>query len=73
MTEMELEDFHDPDGYLDRDDEYMKMVGFYCFMCGKEPYEIFENPDWPKHIIFGLKVSNIFWKEYITVMKNGSQ
>ena len=71
MSNSELEDYHDPDGFLDRDDEYLTSIGFLCAMSGnKMPHEVFDDPNWPKTILFDIKVSNLFWKKYFEMVRN---
>lgn len=71
MWNSELEEYHDPDGYLDREDELMKSIGFLAAISGRLPHEIFEDPDWPDTVVWDLRCSNFFWKELLTVLKTG--
>ena len=57
------------DDIEERDEEYMQALGFLALMSGRLPHEIFEDPEWYKHILFNLRVSNITWRIIIDILK----
>ena len=67
----ELVNYHDPDGFLDRQEQYKTSIGFLAMMSGILPHEIFEKSNWPKTIMFDLEVSQLTWKKYFEMMGKG--
>ena len=73
ISEQEFEDdvheFINPDDWCETDDELMQALGYLALMSGRLPHEIFEDPEWPKNILFDMKVSNLTFRSILDVLK----
>lgn len=73
ISEQEFEDgvfdFISGDEFEERTDEYMQALGFLALLSGRLPSEIFDDPEWPKHILFNMKCSNLVFKSVFDVLK----
>jgi len=70
--ENEEYNFLNLDDIEERDEEYMQALGFLSIMSGRLPHEIFEDPEWNRHILFNLRVSNLTWRTLIDILKSKS-
>jgi hypothetical protein len=62
-------DFIDGDDWVEREEEYIQAIGFLALMAGCKPHEVFDDPDWPKTLLWDLKCSNSVFKIVIDVLK----
>jgi hypothetical protein len=73
VSEQEFEqgtyEFISGDDWEETDRNLMEVIGFLAAMSGRLPHEVFDDPNWPKHILFNIKVSNIFWKTLLDTIK----
>lgn len=70
-SEDEQSEYHDPDGWDEREEAYLKSIGFLAFLSGCKPHEIFEG-NWNETILFDLKCSNLVWASLIEMMGGGT-
>jgi hypothetical protein len=63
----------DPDGDLDDDARWRKVLGIHCFITHKALHEIFDDPNWIDTIMFDLDMSMHFWNEIYSPMLSGQR
>lgn len=62
-------EFINPDEWIGTDEDLMQSLGWLALMSGRLPSEIFEDPNWPKTILFNLRISNMVFKTLLSTLK----